>query len=293
MSLVKKYLIIIGLKQFHIMTSLKQTSLFTEEKLTSSQGDFHANRTQVPESEKERKMNATSGRKCLEQLEKFNHVGLWAKTFSALLIGQGDWYSTRCKLTWKLRGTKYGRMYCQLYPSTLPIEEIGFGLLLKTPSAMDSYSENLTKKEQKFGNSGTLAQEVQSGFIYQRGLLPTPRASEGGAFKDENGQMKPSGISAMAIMGLLPTPTAMDSTNATATMSMGMLPTPTCQDAKQKENSPSQQHKLQELAIRVAGGTGSQLNPQFVLEMMGFPPDWTELPFLSGETNQSKQPETL
>jgi hypothetical protein len=97
----------------------------------------------------------------------------------------------------------------------------------------------------------------------------------------------------MAIMGLLPTPTAMDSTNATATMSMGMLPTPTCQDAKQKENSPSQQHKLQELAIRVAGGTGSQLNPQFVLEMMGFPPDWTELPFLSGETNQSKQPETL
>jgi len=28
------------------------------------------------------------------------------------------------------------------------------------------------------------------------------------------------------------------------------------------------------------------------LEMMGFPPDWTELPFLSGETNQSKPLET-
>jgi hypothetical protein len=72
----------------------------------------------------------------------------------------------------------------------------------------------------------------------------------------------------------------------------GLLPTPTCQDAKQKENSPSQQHKIQELAICVAGGSGFQLNPPFVGEMMGFPPTWTELPFLNGEVNQSKPTET-
>jgi hypothetical protein len=193
-------------------------------------------------------------------------------------------------------------MYCQLYPSTLPIEEIGFGLLLKTPSAMDSYSENLTKKEQKFGNSGTLAQEVQTGFIYQRGLLPTP--------------------------------TAMDSTNATSTMSMGMLPTPRANQVngcdlnfeslanRNKGNLEEHIAKWVTMlptpatrdykgarsteALEEAGrnqtnslpdafaqtGKTSQLNPLFVLEMMGFPPDWTELPFLSGETNQSKQPET-
>jgi hypothetical protein len=29
----------------------------------------------------------------------------------------------------------------------------------------------------------------------------------------------------------------------------------------------------------------SLLNPRFVAEMMGFPPNWTELPFLSGEKN--------
>jgi hypothetical protein len=259
----KKYYIITGLKQFHIMTSLKQTSLFTEERLTSSRVVFHANRTHQPENEKAKKMNDISGRKCCEQLEKFNHVGLWAKTFSALLIGQEGWYSTRCKLTWKLRGTKYGRMYCQLYPSTLPIEEIGFGLLLKTPSAMDSYSENLTKKEQKFGNSGTLAQEVQTGFIYQRGLLPTP--------------------------------TAMDSTNATSTMSMGMLPTPTVNEGKNATFPESQINRsslIGELMKTQDIGKTSQLNPLFVLEMMGFPPNWTTLPFLSGETNQSKQPAT-
>jgi hypothetical protein len=36
----------------------------------------------------------------------------------------------------------------------------------------------------------------------------------------------------------------------------------------------------------------SQLNPRFVAEMMGFPPNWTELPFLNGGQNQSKDTET-
>ena len=39
-------------------------------------------------------------------------------------------------------------------------------------------------------------------------------------------------------------------------------------------------------------GAGSQLNPRFVAEMMGFPPNWTELPFQSGEPNRSKDMET-
>jgi hypothetical protein len=38
------------------------------------------------------------------------------------------------------------------------------------------------------------------------------------------------------------------------------------------------------------GGT-SQLNPLFVGEMMGFPPDWLVLPFQSGEENQSRPSE--
>jgi hypothetical protein len=279
---------------------------------------FRANRTQVPESEKEKKMSDISGRKCLEQLEKFNHVGLWAKTFSALLIGQGDWYSTRCKLTWKLRGTKYGRMYCQLYPLTLPTEEIGFGLLLKTPSAMDSYSENLTKKEQKFGNLGTLAQEVQSGFIYQRGLLPTPTAmdSTNATATMKSSQVKEGSMHSVTLtramsMGMLPTPNQRDykdnvgngidapSIGVTRGYSLGqkvnsMLPTPATRDYKGarstealEEAGRNQTNSLPDAFAQT--GKTSQLNPRFVLEMMGFPPDWTTLPFLNGETNQSKQ----
>ncbi len=52
-----------------------------------SQEDFPANHTHKPESDLAKKMTATSGRKCLEQLERLNQVGLSAKMFMGLLIG--------------------------------------------------------------------------------------------------------------------------------------------------------------------------------------------------------------
>jgi len=214
-----------------------QTELFCREA-------FHANPTHLPGSDSEKRMNATCGRKCVESFKKLNRHGLWAKTFSDLLIGRTDWYSTRCRLIWRLKGTKYKRLYFQLAPQTLRTDATEFGLLqslLKTPCAADAYADSLSKKEQKMGNSGTLAQEIATGFVYQRGLLPTP--------------------------------TVNDMKNAT-------LP-------------PSQSNRNDSIVKRILSedseiGTTSQLNPRFVLEMMGFPPNWTELPFRSGETSQSK-----
>lgn len=89
------------------------------------------------------------------------------------------------------------------------------------------------KKNPKSGDSGTLAQEIMSGY------RPT-----------------------MEKLGLLPTPAAADG---------------------HKTTSNSRQKNLNMLA---PVGYGSQLNPLFVMEMMGFPPDWTELPFQNGEMNQ-------
>src|SRR5512133_3932920 len=105
-------------------TLQRQTSLFTENKSTSLPVDSPASPTQWQENEKAKKMRDISGRRCLEQLERFNRVGSWGKTFLALLIGQEGWYSTKCRLTWKLRGTKYSQLYCQLVVSTLPIKDI-------------------------------------------------------------------------------------------------------------------------------------------------------------------------
>jgi hypothetical protein len=246
--------------------------------------------------------------------------------FSALLIGRKDWFSRRCALTWRLKGTKYNRLYFQLQASTRRTSDTEYGLLLtpglveiaetpeeyqarqrkrteaglnqaphpgnkyncltsqvlysgmlgtprsqekprsekflekdkgikrvptpsefaqmllKTPSAMHAYAENLTKKEQTFGNSGTLAQEIQSGFVEKRwpGILPTPMTS------DDRMRLK------------------------------------------------TENWKGHDLVSQVneALGTRSQLNPRFVAEMMGFPPNWTELPFQSGDRNQSRDTET-
>ena len=100
---------------------------------------------------------------------------------------------------------------------------------------MDAFSENLSKKEQKFGNSGTLAQEVATGFVNKRmpKLLPTPKAQE---------------------------------SRGNASVDRGKF------------------NLTDEIAARYRPtGKTSQLNPQFVAEMMGFPSNWTELPFLNGE----------
>ena len=153
---------------------------------------------------------------------------------------------------------------------------------------MDAYSENLSKKEQKFGNSGTLAQEVQTGFIYQRGMLPTPRANQvnGCDLNSENLANRNKGnleeTVAKWVTGLLPTPTTQETPYPNAEIT----------ETGRRKAMNGNSHSMNLADAFQTDGKTSQLNPRFVLEMMGFPPDWTELPFLNGETNQSKQQET-
>jgi hypothetical protein len=101
-------------------TSQKQTSLFTEETLTSLREDSHANHTATPGNDLVKKTSAICGQKCLEEYERFNRPGLLAKMFPALLIGTGEWYSTKFRLIWKLKATKSYRFYFQLVAKTLP-----------------------------------------------------------------------------------------------------------------------------------------------------------------------------
>jgi site-specific DNA-cytosine methylase len=70
-------------------------------------------------------------------------------------------------------------------------------------------------------------------------------------------------------------------------MSKKLLPTPMASDNPGKNTGERNQDSIPK-RIRDSGGKTSQLNPLFGAEMMGFPTDWTVLPFLAGETNQSK-----
>lgn len=69
----------------------------------------------------------------------------------------------------------------------------------------------------------------------------------------------------------------------------GLLPTPTASDkntgtTKERKDGAS---RMSDLKHNIAHqyGRNSQLNPRFVAEMMGFPVDWTVLPFLNGGKN--------
>ena len=57
---------------------------------------------------------------------------------------------------------------------------------------------------------------------------------------------------------------------------------------KKHNKKNADKSNLAEQIVHQVGGGNSHLNPLFVAEMMGFPTDWTILPFQNGGKNQSK-----
>ena len=120
--------------------------------------------------------------------------------------------------------------------------------------------------------------------IQWKGMLPTPTAGEHKHGKTEKywenriQKERQEDLSMMAYKGMLPTPTASD------------------KNYPRKDTDPKIVNHLSHLnnylSYNHKDGKNSQLNPRFVAEMMGFPPSWTELPFLSGEQKVSKDMET-
>jgi hypothetical protein len=118
-------------------TSQNQISLFGEAELTFSPAGFPASHLAPQDSERARMMTATSGRRCLERFEKLRQPSSWAKTLTAFLLGQMDWYSRPCALTWKMKVTKSQRIAFQLVARTPRTKGIDGGLLA-TPMAQDT-----------------------------------------------------------------------------------------------------------------------------------------------------------
>ena len=245
---------------------------FGEDVSMSLQEDFPASRSVLQGKERERKTTATYGRKCLEQFGKFTHVGYWAKMFSELLVGRMGWYSSRCVLTWKLKGTKYNRLYFQLAVSMLPTKGTGYGLLptvqtqglkicnekgetvfmplglLPTPTAIDSGSGRINKSP-----SPGAKERPTIALAAKMGLLPTPNAAESEKYTTKyspNSQMD-KGLTAMEMNNMLPTPTA--SCHKAGTIA-------------NRKDGTSRESELNHLIARHVGQT-SQLNPLFVAEM--------------------------
>jgi len=210
------------------------------------------------------KLTKSSGKKCIEKANRLP-VGSWARKFVTLLIQQDGWVSTKCKLTWKLKGTKYNRFYFQIYPSLIEKTD-----LLPTPKSVEAPSASWENRS------------PDSKYKPANGLLPTPKVSdvEGGVVKDvqvENGKYYREnkdgvrwGVKLRDVVEtqIMPTPTATDYKGAYPPASIDNFP--------QRRNMIRNvyQYEKEEYDPKTC-----QLSPQFVLEMMGFPTDWTLIPF--------------
>lgn len=165
-------------------------------------------------------------------------------------------------------------------------------MIKEEPEAMRARAE---KNGYKNGTSGTLAQEIMSGYVEKRGLmLPTPTARDGKNPSSPDGKRIRRKIregytielNDLAGMGMLPTPSARD------------WKSPYNPDAMQRKNGMMRDDQLSSLptmlGLKERGGITFRLSPLFTQEMMGFPRLWTELPWVSqsGEPKASKPTET-
>lgn len=212
-----------------------------------------------------------------------------------------------------VRDIPSSRYLYRLVPSVLPIVGIGFGLL-----------PTVTAQDYKRRGPGSHQQGLPE--IIHEMLLPTPVATEihhaerVRKWKSVNlpsphtqiaGEKNPNGLTDfLDFYGMLPEPMPersgqqdMDGNNPEESilewLSEGrVMPTPTARDWKgaptlenlRKRGKIPQKNSLPDFFART--GKSFQLNPLFVAEMMGFPPGWTVLPFLSEEKNPSKDTET-
>ena len=197
---------------------------------------------------------------CSELFGLFDRAGSWARTFSESLIGRREWFSSRCALIWKRQDTRCKRTLYQLRASVLPTCDTEHGLL---PTVV-------TQGLKVHGKSGSEP--------LPPAMLPTPVASDCGSGRVNRSLSK--GATARPTLALA--------------ARMGLLSTPTVNDAINSSLPPSQAKRKSGVVHDVMishlsrTGKGSRLNPRYVAQMMGFPPDWTELPFRHGAASRSK-----
>jgi len=144
------------------------------------------------------------------------------------------------------------------------------GLLL-TPSTVDIKPDE-NRKEQRTAYRASVGRKWVPGSLTEQifdELLPTPRANivNGLDLNNENIANRNKG----------------NLEEAVSKMVVSMLPTPTsnCFKGGAIRSDPTRQSNTLADHFATEPGKTAQLNPRFVAEMMSFPPNWTEVPFMT------------
>ena len=248
-------------KQNDLQTLKTLQDMNTQTELTLFQEDFPASHSLLPGSEKAKTMTVTSGKKCLELLQRLNRPMLLAK----MLLASSAWHSTRCYLTWKHRTTPQKRLLFQLAVKTPGTGEIGSGLWL-TPTASDGKMSKKKTENLYVTENGTIRLRNKAGNSSNAGLanqvlfFPTPRASS--AMNENMESIRNRG-----------------KYNCKLEEAIAFLPTPMASDGKTAymgKNREGKQVNL-ETHIRNSMETTGKLNPEWVEWLMGYPVGWTDL----------------
>lgn len=238
-----------------------------------------------PKDKLDKPLKGESFNMCLWQVKKSDKI--LSEKFVDFISEQQGWSSDRCSMMWEGMNMGNNRFIFQL---TLIVEK---GLLptpkhLEAPSASwenrkpdSNYKAGITLTDMK--NWGVLPTPEDTDFegtieLYEKLrkpiLLQTPTATMIGNRSEESLNKRkeyrksigrntaPAGNLAEQIFQMLPTPIAGDwkgqlRKDGTANMLSGKIA----------------------IMAKEGGNDKTQLNPEFVLEMMGFPTDWTIKPF--------------
>lgn len=154
----------------------------SKEKSTSSAVDSHASHSVSQDEKKERKITATSGRKCFALYSKYSPLGSLVKT----LLTSSIWHSPARKLIWKVRATPCSHLLFQLVPSERPTDETGFGLLPTVTAVQRSRPEvvmelvakkqPLYKRRNKEGHGRQFS--ITDALLYRALMMPTPTSRD-------------------------------------------------------------------------------------------------------------------
>nr|DAZ55393.1 MAG TPA: hypothetical protein [Caudoviricetes sp.] len=265
-----------------------------EGELMYSPEGFLASPSAWPDKEKERMITVTSGLKCSGLYGKSGQLGSLVR----MLLESSRWYSPVRRLKWEVRPLYSERItekeYCtdknmlskpfvetlnvkdtpsnrylfRLVPSERRTEGIEFGLLptVQTQGLKRCNSQGKTE----FMPLELLPTPMATDIHHAERVAELKKRGAKGLRCRDKGEAGANGLTDwMDFHGLLPTPTASDKNTGTT---------------KERKDGAS---RMSDLKHNIAHqyGRNSLLNPRFVAEMMGFPVDWTVLPFLNGGKN--------
>lgn len=225
------------------------------EQLTLFPVDSPVNRSLLPGSEEARTMTVTSGLRCLELYGKSTPLGSLVR----MCLGSSIWHSTRCLLTWKMKGTKYSRFLYQLAVS-MPRTNDTESLFWPTPSTGAGLCGGT-------GNFKTLKRMAERGLITEE---ERRNLSQGNGGKTNPGLLEWLMGYEQQFTKLIPTPRACDYKGAALNRSWNV------QVERERERG-GYRHQLCELLEVTPRGRLGQMNPEWVEWLMGYPIGWTEL----------------